>query len=103
MDGIERSEKYKNFATIISETKSAIKKCISFHNSETEQFSIIILRQFLNFLNRMKKEYCVQKWQVNWKEYTVILVEFKNVFNLKTCLESASLKKKKQNVHLRIF
>lgn len=103
MDGIERSEKYKNFANIISETKSALTKFISVHNKDAEKSSIIIVRQFLIFLDRMKKKYCVQKWRVDWKEYTVIFVEFKNVFDFKTCLESASLKKETRSTFENIF
>lgn len=80
IDGIERSEKYKNFENIISETKSELKKFISVHNSDAEKSSLIIVRQFLNFLDRMKKKYCVQKWRVDWKEHTVIFVEFNNLF-----------------------
>lgn len=107
MDGIERSEQYKHFANIISETKSDLKKFISFHNSDAEKSSIIIVRKFLDFLDRMKKKYCVQKWRVDWKEkekyYTVIFVEFKNVFDFTTCLESASLKKEAKSTFENIF
>lgn len=103
MDGIERSEKYKNFANIISKTKSDIKQFISYHNSDAEKSSIIIIRKFLNFLDHMKKKYFVQKWRVDWKEYTVIFVEFKNVFDFKTCLESASLKKEARGTFENIF
>lgn len=103
MDGIERSEKYKNFANIISETKSALKKFISVHNKDAEKSSTVIVRQFLNFLDRMKKKYCIQKCRVDWKEYTVIFVELKNVFDFKTCLESASLKKEARSTFENIF
>lgn len=103
MDGIERSDKYKNFENIISETKSAIKQFISFHNSDAEKSSKIIVRQFLNFLDRMKKKYCVQKWRVDWKDYTVFFLEFKNAFDFKTCLESASFKKETRSTFENIF
>lgn len=103
LDGIERSEKYQNFANIISETQSVLKKFISFHNKEAEKSSVIIVRQFVNFLDRLKKKYCVQKWRVDWKEYTVIFVEFKNAFDFKTCLESASLKKEARRTFENIF
>lgn len=103
MDGIEQSEKYKNFATILSETKSALKKYISFHSSDAEKSSKIIVRQFLNLFDHLKKKYCVQKWRIDWKEYTVIFVEFKNAFDFKTCLESASLKKETRSTFENIF
>lgn len=85
------------------ETKSALTKFISVHNKDAEKSSIIIVRQFLNFLDRMKKKYCVQKWRVDWKEYTMIFVEFKHVFDFKTCLESASLKKETRSTFENIF
>lgn len=65
MDGIERSDDNESFENIILETKSALKKFISVHNSDAQKSSIIIVRQFLNFLDRMKKKYCVQKWRVD--------------------------------------
>lgn len=103
MDGIERTDKYKNFENIISETKSAIKKFISFHTSDAEKSSTIIVRQFLNFLDCMKKKYCVQKWRVDWKEYTVIFIEFTNLFDFETCFESESLKKEARSTFENIF
>lgn len=103
MDGIERSEKYKNFENIISETKSELRKFISVHNSDAEKSSLIIVRQFLNFLDRMKKKYCVQKWRVDWKKHTVIFVEFNNLFDFETCFESGSLKKEARGTFERIF
>lgn len=90
MDGIERSDDNESFENIILETKSALKKFISVHNSDAQKSSIIIVRQFLNFLDRMKKKYCVQKWRVDWKGHTVIFVEFNNLFDFETCLESGS-------------
>lgn len=65
MDGIERSDDNESFENIILETKSALKKFISVHNSDAQKSSIIIVRQFLNFLDRMKNKYCVQKWRVD--------------------------------------
>lgn len=103
MDGIDKSEKYKNFANILSETTSALKKYISFHNSDAEKSSKIIVRQFLNFLDRLKKKYCVKKWRVDWKEYTVIFVEFNNPFDFETCFESGSLKKEARTTFENIF
>lgn len=103
MDGIERSDDNESFENIILETKSALKKFISVHNSDAQKSSIIIVRQFLNFLDRMKKKYCVQKWRVDWKGHTVIFVEFNNLFDFETCLESGSLKKEAKDTFESIF
>lgn len=103
VDGIERSEKYKSFANIITETRNDIKKFVSVLNKDAEKSSIIIIRQFLEFLDRMKKKYCVKKWRMDWKEYMVIFVEFKNMFDFKTCLDSVSLRKETRNAFENIF
>lgn len=51
----------------------------------------------------MKKKYCVQKWRVDWKGHTVIFVEFNNLFDFETCLESGSLKKEAKDTFESIF
>lgn len=103
VDGLERSKQYEKFAKMIRETRHEIKKFISFHNKDAERSSKIIIREFVGFFNRIKKKYCVQKWQIDWKEYTVIFVEFKNAFDYRLCLDSASLRKETINTFDTIF